>query len=143
MPDEFLSRLSIDERVTLWEGILARPIRPRAARFVSEGEGKEVAGFIIVGPAEGDPETDTGEVYTLNVDPDFWGRGHGGALLAAGVEALGQAGFAQAVLWVHSGAERSRRFYEHNAWLPDGVERTVDLLGAVVPETRYRHLVGA
>lgn len=139
MPDEYLRGISIDERVTMWEGILARQVGPRRARFVSEtGENAEVIGFIMVGPAEGGSATATGEVYSLNVEPAFWGQGHGGALLTAGVEALRLAGFGDAILWVHSQAERSRRFYAHHGWQPDGTERTVEVIGAHAPETRYR-----
>ena len=91
----------------------------------------------MVGPAEGDPEASTGEVYSLNVDPDYWGRGHGSMLLTAGANALREAGFAEAVLWVHTDSRRSRRFYEHNGWQADGTERTVEVLGAAAPESRY------
>jgi ribosomal protein S18 acetylase RimI-like enzyme len=143
MPDEFLRSISIDDRIELWAGILARPIRPRSARFVSEGDENQVTGFIMVGPAEGDGDTVTGEVYSLNVDPDFWGQGHGGALLTTATEALRRAGFSDAILWVHSQAERSRRFYEYHGWQPDDTGRTVEVLGVRVPETRYRRQLAA
>jgi GNAT superfamily N-acetyltransferase len=141
MPDDFLEALSVDERERMWADTLARVIRPRFARFASIDDDGTLAGFIAAGPMEGSDGSPIGEVYSLNVDPDYWGRGHGGALLAAGAEALRQAGFAEAVLWVHRGARRSRQFYEHHGWQPDGTERTIDVMDVEVPETRYHRLL--
>ena len=47
-------------------------------------------------------------------------------------------GFAETVLWVLPANARARRFYELAGWASDGIERTVDALGVVVPEVRYR-----
>lgn len=138
MPSEFLDGLSVAERVEMWEGILSREPRPRSGRIVSVHHDGTVTGFITVGPAEADPIATIGEVFSLNVDPDFWGQGHGGALLTAGVETLQREGFEEAVLWVHTDSRRSRRFYELHGWHPDGVQRTVEVLGVEVPESRYR-----
>ena len=33
---------------------------------------------------------------------------------------------------------RARRFYEIAGWVADGTERTMEVLGVVVPEVRYR-----
>jgi hypothetical protein len=33
---------------------------------------------------------------------------------------------------------RARRFYEIAGWVADGSERTMEVLGVVVPEVRYR-----
>lgn len=138
MPDEYLDQLSPDERATMWAEGLQRPPRPRSARFVAEDESGNVVGFITVGPAGADQESEEGEVYALNVDPDFWGRGLGRALLAAGVSALADAGFTQAILWVHPGNERARHFYERVGWVFDEGEREQEVFGVTVPEVRYR-----
>ena len=45
--------------------------------------------------------------------------------------------FARAVLWVHPGNVDARRFYEVHSWSHDGLERQQEVLGVVVPETRY------
>lgn len=135
MPDDFLAGLVVEDRARMWADALARPLPSRSARWVCEVDGS-VTGFVVGGPV-GDDGAE-GEVYSLNVDPDWWGRGHGRALLAAAADALTEAGFAEAVLWVHRDSKRSRRFYERAGWLPDGEERTVEVLGVEVPEVRYR-----
>lgn len=138
MPDEYLDGLSADDRATMWAEGLQRPPRARSARFVAEDETGNIVGFITVGPADGVPDSEDGEVYALNVDPECWGRGCGQALLAAGVSALAEAGFAEAKLWVHPGNRRARDFYERAGWIVEDVEREQDVFGVQVPEVRYR-----
>ncbi|MDX1659157.1 MAG: GNAT family N-acetyltransferase [Nitriliruptorales bacterium] len=141
MPDDYLDGLSVDERAQMWRDAVEAPPRPRRAHLTAADDNDTPVGFILVGPAEGDDGADEGEVYALNVDPDVWGQGAGRALLDAGTDALADAGFTDLVLWVHRDAERSRAFYEHNGWQPDGAERTQDVLGVEVPEVRYRRTV--
>lgn len=138
MPDEYLLGLSVEERAAMWSEALARQPQDRGARLVSVDDDDTVTGFILVGPVEGDRDTREGEVYALNVDPAFWGRGHGGALLSEGTTRLRQYGFEEAILWVHSGNRRARRFYERAGWLDDVTKRRIEVLGVEVPETRYR-----
>lgn len=138
MPDDYLDALSAEHRAQRWAEALEHPPRPRSARFVAVDEDGAVVGFIIVGPAAGDPAADEGEVHALNVDPHAWGHGAGQALLAAGEAALREAGFAEAVLWVHPGNRRARGFYERAGWHDDGVARDEEVLGVTTPEVRYR-----
>lgn len=137
MPDEFLAGLSADERAEMWERSLERPLPPRCGRWVGTDDEDAVVGMIMVGPAGNDLSNEVGEVYSLNVHPDHWGRGIGGALLERGVETLVDAGFPSAILWVHSDNARARGFYEAHGWFPDGETRTAEVLGVVAPETRY------
>ena len=58
----------------------------------------------------------------------------------AGIDALWDAGFERAILWVHPANQRARRFYERNGWVADGNERRQDVLGVEVPEVRYELL---
>ena len=138
MPDAYLDGLSVDERAQMWRDAFEAPPRARRARFVAVDDDDKPVGFIVVGPAEGEDDADEGEVYSLNVDPDVWGQGVGRALLEAGTDALADADFAELVLWAHRDAARSRAFYEHAGWHPDGGERELEVLGVEVPEVRYR-----
>ncbi len=142
MPDAYLDGLSIEERSRMWKEALQRPFRPRSSLLVAEDEGGKVVGFINVGPADGDADSETGQVFALNVDPDAWGKGYGRALLEAGVRDLAASGFNTAVLWVHPDNERARRFYERAGWRADGHERREEVLGVEVPEVRYGISIG-
>ncbi len=138
MPDEYLDGLSARDRAQMWAESLQRPPRPRFARYVTEDDAGAVVGFITVGPTDGDTDSEMGEVYALNVDPDAWGKGYGRTLLKAGVRALSDAGFGEAILWVHPGNHRARRFYEASGWDPEDCQRRQEVLGIEVPEVRYR-----
>ena len=137
MPDDYLDALDEGERAQMWRSSLQNPPRPRSMRLVGEAASGAVAGFVLVGPADGDAEAELGELYAINVDPDEWGSGLGADLIERGVAALSQWGFTSAVLWVHPGNERARRFYTARGWLNDEVERQQSILGVEVPEVRY------
>jgi ribosomal protein S18 acetylase RimI-like enzyme len=141
LPDAYLDGLRVSDRTAAWERTLASPTPPRSARLLAERDG-EVVGFCVVGPergaaASGDNAPARGEVHVLNVHPDAWGGGAGPALLAAGTEVLTAAGFERAVLWVHPGNRRARRFYERAGWRDEGVTRHEEVWGVEVPEVRY------
>lgn len=134
MPDEYLDRLSARERARMWSDALARPDDSRAILVVDDGE---VVGFAAVGPAS--DALSAGELYSINIEPDRWGRGYGRALLARADVELAALGYDEALLWVLPGNERARRFYEASGWVSDGTERVKEVLGVIVSEIRYRH----
>lgn len=134
MPGDYLDGLRASERAAGWERVL-RLERDRGAVLVAEQAG-EVTGFANVGPAE--DSADAGELYAINVDPAHWGTGAGRALLLAAQAKLARLGFDETVLWVLPANARARRFYEIAGWVADGSERTMEVLGVVVPEVRYR-----
>jgi len=137
MPDEYLDSLSADERASIWAGILARPLPATGTRFVAERPDGKVAGFIVVGSAPGEHTDDTGELFAINVDPDHWRTGIGDVLHDAGIAAMVESGFGRAILWVHPGNSRARRFYEARGWMSDGATRSEEVLGVDVDEVRY------
>jgi ribosomal protein S18 acetylase RimI-like enzyme len=137
MPDVHLESLDASERAQMWRSSLQNQPRPRSVRLVGESAAGVVAGFILVGPADGDADAEVGELYAINVDPDEWGSGLGADLVDRGVAALSQLGFTTAVLWVHPGNDRARRFYAARGWINDQVERQQSIMGVEVPVVRY------
>lgn len=137
MPDDYLDSLSAEERAERWRTALEHPPGRRRSRFVVEDASGTVLGFILIGPQDGDEDSTTGELYAINVDPDHWGTGAGRSLHDAGVDALAEAGFDRAVLWVHPDNTRARSFYESLGWQSDDVTRQAEVLGVEVPEVRY------
>jgi RimJ/RimL family protein N-acetyltransferase len=65
------------------------------------------------------------------------GNGAGLALHEAALDALRDAGFKRAVLWVLPENRRARHFYENLGWQTDNVERIATIRGVDVPEVRY------
>lgn len=128
---ERLAGIDPERRRAGWE----RAIDGGEDVFVLEADGRVVA-FVSVGPSR-DPEG-LGELYAIYALPEAWGTGAGCALMRVAVEALRDAGFGEAILWVLEDNPRARRFYEREGWAADGARKEVEFLGVGVPEVRYR-----
>lgn len=127
MPDEAVDRLTVEERLGLWNTWLAQD----APALVGVADDGSVAGFAVTGaehdgafgrPPLGPSERGRGELWVINVAPEHWGRGVGPVLLDAATEQLRRQGYDRAVLWVVEGNGRARRFYEKAGWQADGAE---------------------
>ena len=135
MPATFLAAMDPAARAEQWEITIARRL-PLHAQLVAVVDGVPV-GFAAVGLANHDRQR-RGEVYAINVDPDWIGRGVGQPLFARATATLTDMGFKELVLWVVRENARARRFYERNGWTFDGAEQEADFGGSTVVELRYR-----
>ncbi|MFG3344515.1 GNAT family N-acetyltransferase [Streptomyces sp. NPDC048018] len=155
VPDTCLDGLDVAERARVWRERLTAPGAPVVT--VVEDEAGAVTAFSSfrawpaddepaggAGEAEGEGEgghlvaSVTAELSTLYAVPEAWGRGVGRALLAATVDAMREAGFREAGLWVFEENARARAFYERAGWHPDGATATDDTGGRLLTELRYR-----
>ena len=138
LPQEYLESLSVQGRTETWERNLSQPTALGAVTLVAELDDR-IIGFASIGPSrDDDMGPDTGELWGLYLHPDHWGAGHGRTLHARAVTALSSTGATTATLWVLSGNQRARRFYEQQGWVADGAEKT-DWRGDVrLDEVRYR-----
>jgi RimJ/RimL family protein N-acetyltransferase len=80
----------------------------------------------------------TGEIHSIYLAPEAWGRGLGTVLLAAATDDLRSRDFAPLVLWVIEANAGARRFYDRAGWRPDGARQPIDFDGILVDEIRYR-----
>ena len=135
LPDAYLDALQPHERAARYAFADAGPHRPVTTVAV---DGEVVCGFASTGPCRDDDRRDLGEVYALYVDPGWWDRGVGRALMQAARERLAAEGFLAAVLWVLVGNQRAQRFYAIDGWQPDGQRRRAEVQGIAVDEIRYR-----
>ncbi|HET8616410.1 MAG TPA: GNAT family N-acetyltransferase [Actinomycetales bacterium] len=138
LPGAFLSGLSVEQRTSRWQAILAQPSEPPAQTLLAERDGS-VVGFASVGPArdEGAGAT-TGELWAIYVHPDHWRSGAGHALHERAMEVLRDAGRTDATLWVLAGNERAAAFYARHGWAPDGATKTDWRDDVRLDELRYR-----
>jgi GNAT superfamily N-acetyltransferase len=130
-------------RREVWERILAEADWPRSATLVADS-GDGVVGFADLCPTrdeDADPLT-VGEITAIYLLPAIWGTGVGALLLRESVNALGEAGYRQATLWVLETNHRARRFYETGGWLADGAVKQDRTRGVLRTIVRYRRLVG-
>jgi ribosomal protein S18 acetylase RimI-like enzyme len=134
MPAAFLAGLDPERFRQRWE----RWLGEGATALVVESAG-EIAGFCLYGRSrDADAVRSVGEIIAINLDPAFWRRGLGRALLLESVARLRRE-FGEATLWVVRENDRARRFYEALGWQADGAVRTdTQLTGTAVHEVRYR-----
>ncbi|MBD0347542.1 MAG: GNAT family N-acetyltransferase [Thermoleophilia bacterium] len=137
LPPDYLDALTVAARTPRWRQRL-RHVGPRESVVAAERDGV-VVGFASAGPSR-DPDCDgrvSGELYAIYLLEHEWGRSTGRALHDAAIEALRDARFADAMLWVLAANERARRFYERQGWAADGTTK-VESYGVRVTEVRYR-----
>lgn len=135
LPDTYLDRLSVEDRVGAWRETLADPAW---GVFVAEVDGN-IVGFASFGPSrDDDAGQDVGEIPAIYVEPSVLGTGVGRELFAAATAELRQAGYRRATLWVLEANERARRFYEKAGWRWDGTVSRHDFDCANEPVVRYR-----
>jgi L-amino acid N-acyltransferase YncA len=141
LPDAFLDGLrdTRAQRAAAWHAGIASA---RQRVLVAERDGR-VIGFASVGaPADRDLPAEVGELYAIYVHPGAWDTGAGRELMRAGLRALGELGYREAILWVLESNARARRFYEKGGWRADGATK-VDRRGEVeFHEARYRRPLG-
>ena len=135
VPQAVLDRLSVNRRRVFWTARLADPGESRT--FVAEDRGR-IVGFAGTGRPT-DPENPPGraELETIYLLPDVWRHGVGRQLMARALGDLADREFSSAILWVLTGNERGRRFYEAADWQPDGRIQMLDFDGTPVEEMRY------
>jgi len=132
VPASYLNSLTPEGKVPMWQEVL---LRDDTAVFIAESA-SHALGFASVGPArDEDAEEGDLELYTMYLDPEAWGLGVARQLMAA-VNSISQE--AAMNLWVFEKNERARRFYEHNGFKADGVEKLEEFAGEHLLELRYR-----
>jgi ribosomal protein S18 acetylase RimI-like enzyme len=139
MPDAYLDGLDVAQRERAWAERLGAAERDRPGRTLVAEDGGRVVGFAGVGPAEDDDAgPTTGEVYAIYVSPERLRQGIGATLLARAEDALREAGYDEATLWVLAANAGAIAFYERAGWRADG-SRTDQLIGGLsLPSVRYR-----
>lgn len=139
MPDDYLQALDPSKREALWGQRLAQPGR---GVFVAVHDSR-IVGFcsFLSKTRDTDAAPTTGEISAIYVEPARWRGGCGSALLRRVVAHATELGFEQLTLWVLTGNDRARAFYEQHGFVPDGAKKTEPLPGFTVEEVRYR-LIG-
>lgn len=126
VPADQLARMTVENRLRVWTKVLAQD--NTATPTVLALSDNRPAGFICLGPTRSPELGYAGEIWAINLHPDFWGKGIAEPLLRAGVERLISLGYKNAHLWVVTGNSRARRFYERtlgSGVLPES-EKTID-----------------
>ncbi len=139
LPDAYLDGLSADiARRTAWRRQQLSHGDYEGRTWVVERAGA-IVGFADTGPArDEDAIHGTAELYAIYLAESATGKGLGRDLLGYSLDDLHRRGYTAATLWVLTGNDRARRFYEALGWRPDGATKTEQGPGVVLEEVRYR-----
>jgi ribosomal protein S18 acetylase RimI-like enzyme len=114
--------------------VLLDSLQDERSTFVVAVREGVVIGFATAEPAGAG---DVAEVRFVGVDPDCWGSGVGGAVMARLAEELAAAGFRSAQLLVYAHNASARRLYERMGWVWDQQDPSPHPRTGK-PEVRYR-----
>lgn len=134
LPAEYLTKLSVPERESLW----AESITKGMPHLLVLEVGQQAAGFAALGPCRDlDSKEADYEVWSLYLSPRHWSRGLGRALWLASLEKFVSLGANRVSAWVLAGNERALRFYRAAGFLPErGSCQTFEIGGIQVKEVR-------
>jgi ribosomal protein S18 acetylase RimI-like enzyme len=136
LPDEYLDRLSVEEREAQWTSAIAD--LPHGAGVLVAEESGRIVGFVEHGPTgDDDADDSTGEILAIYLLENAIGRGTGRSLLIEALGGLRYGGFRRATLWVLASNDAARRFYEKAGWVWDGTTSTHDFECGNLPIVRY------
>lgn len=140
LPDGYLDQLQPEDRAARYEFASGDPLKPQTMVAV---DGSVIQGFATIAPARDEDLQGFGELCALYLDPGWWSRGLGVALIKVARAQLFEMGFRGACLWLLVGNTRAGRFYEMDGWKLDGLRRTAELWGVTVEEVRYQRRIEA
>ncbi|MGH8820953.1 MAG: GNAT family N-acetyltransferase [Rhodoferax sp.] len=134
LPQDYLNQLRPEDRAKRYDFGSADLTKPATIVAICD---ESIVGFATVGSAQDSNCRGTGELCALYVDPDWWGRGVGRALIEQARYRLRECGFRSAVLWVMAGNSSAEQFYVCDGWTLDGMQRPASVWGITVEEIRY------
>ncbi|MGC8534935.1 MAG: GNAT family N-acetyltransferase [Rhizomicrobium sp.] len=133
LPAQLLCAMTPEGQAARWRATIGAGGRERV--LVAEQGAAGIVGMTSYGPARDDVGGHDGEIYTLYVDPNYFGCGIGRALLSSAFVELERRGYASCVIWAHA-KNPVRYFYEAMGGRLVA-QRRIRLMGDVVPEAAF------
>ncbi|MDT4905707.1 MAG: hypothetical protein QOH52_3723 [Pseudonocardiales bacterium] len=139
LPPDFLCALDPAQRAQGWRRVLAATNLPGEGALLAR-VGEKTVGFVHTCPSRDEDARDAsvGEVTSIYVLPQAWGRGVGRGLMTAALSQLAAAGYGQATLWVIDSNTRAIAFYEAGGFRADAATQVETVGGTSITEVRYR-----
>ncbi|MPL99622.1 Mycothiol acetyltransferase [bioreactor metagenome] len=97
----------------------------------------EYIGTSSISPARDEKMAGWGEIISLYLLPEYFGKGYGKVLFQNSVQELNRRGFARIYLWTLEDNQRAIRFYEKLGFTNDGGTISCKIGGKALTEVRY------
>lgn len=106
------------------------------AQIISENG--SLVGCVAYGRARDESLLDWGEIVSIYLLPEYFGKGYGNKLLESALSDLKQSGYQNIYLWVLKKNQRARSFYEKNKWRCNEDDACIcEIAGKQLTEIRY------
>ncbi|MEN8656172.1 GNAT family N-acetyltransferase [Streptomyces sp. 21So2-11] len=137
VPQTYLDAMTVEGDAVQRRQLFSQPLR-KSRDLVAHAD-RGLAGWICFGPCRGEMPVlgRAGEIYALYVSPDLIGQGIGRRLLGEAHTQMKSQGFEASALWVLSGNQRARRFYERAGYQADGATQDDVYDEITLTELRY------
>ncbi len=126
-----LDRISLEDATSFWETVLESSNDTLFLAF----DGSAIVGFVCVSPCRREMPPEVGEISSCYVHPEYQGKGLGKQLFSLAAQALRDAGYAKAALWVFEANWPARHFFSKLGYCKVGQSRYVK--GFAVNEVCY------
>ncbi len=133
VPQDFLNAIDDDR----WVQKFKKDIGDGTLSALMIFDGETPAGCAAFDAARDEKMQGWGEIVSIYLHPDYFGKGFGEALLGETVAALREQGYESVYLWVLRDNSRARRFYEKHGFAPNGDESTLEIMGKELVDVRY------
>lgn len=100
-------------------------------------ENGDYIGTSSICPARDDKMTGWGEIISIYLLPEYFGKGFGKPLLTNSMSELKEMGFDKIYLWVLKENHRARKFYEKNGFTNSGESKIINIGNKDLVEVRY------
>jgi len=133
LPRALLCAMTPSGQAARWRAAIRS--QKRETVLAAEDAKAGIVAMASLGPARDNTLGYDGEIYTLYVDPNFYGQGVGRTLLNGAFAALRTRGFTSCQIWAH--AKNNARFFYETMGGRAIAERTVRMMGDTVPEIGF------
>lgn len=138
MPALYLESMTLERQVRRYEALISEDQDHVAVLSVAE----RVIGYLVLGHCAMDvaERCNGGEIQSIYLLKEYWGKGFGRMLLDWGVLQLGEMGRTHVILWVLKDNRSAISFYERAGFILAGQERLIRR-GAELVQVRYEKTI--
>ncbi|WP_425804852.1 GNAT family N-acetyltransferase [Desulfitobacterium sp. Sab5] len=133
IPQAYLDELDEDH----WESAFVDWIKDNVLTAQILFENSEPIGCVAYGKSRDKLLPDCGEIVSLYLLPEYFGKGYGNKLLDSALSDLKEFGYERIYLWVLKDNQRARRFYEKNGMQCNNDEYVLEIMGKQLIDVRY------
>ncbi|MCB8815976.1 GNAT family N-acetyltransferase [Desulfosporosinus shakirovi] len=133
IPKAFLDELKEDH----WELAFIDWIKDKVLNVQILFENGKPIGCVAYGKSRDQSLPNFGEIVSLYLLPEYFGKGYGNKILDFALSDLKESGYESIYLWVLKDNQRGRRFYEKNGLRCSNDEYILEIMGEKLIDVRY------